>query len=270
MSMGRYNEKAMIKNVDATNFENRSDGAYSDEFKVYRASIYKTMGKGDDRLQVRPLPYFQNIDPSEEQYLPCFPPLVNGQVITGLSEQSSGTKAEQVWILAIPDFSLGYVIGKANTYGESQNHSKKYPWSYNYDTLKNYVTQRRVKPDDFDYEHCDVIKWVATPDGGALMMMNYRTGDFIILNSSGTIFALEQKKIYLRVGTPPDPPSAGPGAFSAITMDADNITFKSTNVAFDAKHVLLSHEGAPVMLTGGSVLTGNNGGGAFASKVANA
>lgn len=259
--------KPTLSNIEDLVVESskREDPKSSDEYHLYRASIVEIMGEKNDLLRVRPLPYFADLDDSETGNLPKYPPWIKGKVITGVSEKSSGQTgknaigaAEQVWIVATPDFGIGYVIDKANAYGEP-NTSKKYPWSYDYKNLKDYITQRRCLPKNFDYANLDVIRWYATGIGGCLECFNHRTGDWILLNSSGTVLTVQQEKIYLRVGTPPSPVSSGPVAFSAITMTPDKIHLKSPNIEIDAKDLTLGHHGLELMGAHASVITGTNG-----------
>jgi len=236
----------------------RSPRGFSDDMRIYRANIYEVMGPNDDRLKVRPLPHFIGIPKDEEEFLPMYPPFEKGTLVTGKSEKFDGEKAEQVWVLATPDFQLGYVLFKANPFGE--NVPKRYAWSYDYNKVKAFVAARRAKPEDFDYDHLDVVKWYATEEGGAIELFNHRTGDWYLINSSGSIITVQQKRIYMRVGTPPDPMSAGPVGYSSITMNADEIVMDSSNIVMKGRKIILGHGNQNVVGTTSSApIIGYNG-----------
>jgi len=187
--------------------------------------------------------------------LPEYPMFFQGEVITGLSRKKDGDSAEFVWVFCTPDFQVGYILGKANNFGDS---TKKYENSYGYSKVKEFLSARRAVPEDFDYAHIQVVKWIESDKGGMIECYNYLTGDWILLNTSGTILTLQQKRMYLRVGTPPKP--ARPSAFSAITMTADKIHFKSPNIEFDAQDLVLGHHN--LLLSGtlsAAPLIGKNG-----------
>jgi hypothetical protein len=233
----------------------RSNPSYSDEMVFRRAKIYKVLGPKDDRLQVQVLPELMGIEDSEMDDLPKYPPFIKGTVITGKSHKDDGDKAEYVWVLCTPDLQMGYILGKANTFGDT---AKKYPDSYSWSDVKSFLRERRALPEDFDYKHLTVINWVISDKGGFINCFNYLTGDYVLLNTSGTIFTMQQKRLYMRVGTP----KAGGGktAFSAITMTTDKIHFKSPNIEFDAEDLVLAHNGLNGFGTASAgVLIGKNG-----------
>jgi len=254
----KYKDAPIPQWLEARDIGLRLGPSFSDEMRVCRANIYEVLGPKDDRLKVRPLPYFANIDKEEEKNLPNYPPFFRGQVITGKSEKKDGTKAEQVWIACTPDFQLGYVLGKASAFGE--NTKSRYAWSYDYNKVKQFLHQRRALPSDFSYENLDVIRWYASDRGGMIELVNHKTGDWVLMNSSGSVVTVQQKKIYLRVGTPPDPVSSGPVAFSMISMTPDKIHMKSPNVEIDAKDLVLGHHGLNLVGTGTMApICGTNG-----------
>jgi hypothetical protein len=236
--------------------ENRAAKTFSDEFVIRKAKIYRCLGPSDDRLQLQILPELQGIDDEEMDDLPKYPPFIKGTVITGRSHKEDGDKAEYVWVLCTPDLQLGYVLGKSNVFGEP---NKKYPDSYSWKDVKSFLRERRALPDDFDYKHLQVTNWVTSDKGGMINCFNYLTGDWVLLNTSGTILTIQQKKIYLRVGTPA-PGGAFPVAFSAITMTQDKIHVKTPNFELDATDAILGHHGMNAMATvSAGVLVGRNG-----------
>jgi hypothetical protein len=242
-------------------------------YRLYKATIYAVLGPNDDRLQVRPTDYFTEIPVEEEEYLPKYPPFYKGQVITGLSEQDHGKDyADEVWIIATSDFSSGYVLGRANVYGA--NTSQRYAYSYNYQEVKKYLQGRHALPDDFDYEHVVVRLNVSNPtdpnpdtevppppligadelQGGLIELYNFLTGDYVLLNRSGSVFCVMQNQIYIRVGTP-NGEDLSKSTFSAITVKADQIELKSNSIFVNGKKVMLGAHGLHVVGTVGMAST---------------
>ncbi len=243
----------------ATSMERRKAHPASDEFVIRRARIYKSLGPRDDRLQVQIIPDMMGLDEAEMDNLPRYPPFIKGTVIQGKSIKEDGDKAEDVWVVCTPDYQVGYVLGKSNPFGDN-TEKPKYPRSYNYDAVKKYMNGRRILPEDFDYSHSDVVHWVSTDQGGMIELYNYLTGDWLLMNSSGSIISVQQKRIFIRVGTPPDPPEAGPAAFSAMTMTESEVNFKCPNFVVDAQKVVLGkHSLQAAMMPAGAVLGGENG-----------
>jgi hypothetical protein len=239
---------------------NRNETPFFDGMRMYRATIYDVLGGkkgGDDRLQVLPLP-LTGIPEDEMKNLPRYPSLIKGTVITGLSIKADGKdKADQVWILATPDFQYGFVVGRTNAFGNGGD--KKWPYSYNFKSVRDFLQGRQALPEDFDYSHYDVIRMVMTDNGGMIEMSNHQNGDWILLNTSGSVITVQQQQIYMRVGTPPNPPSAGPVAFSAIKMTPDKIWMKSPNCEIDSKNLVLGHHNLNLLACTNGFLTGMNG-----------
>jgi hypothetical protein len=216
-------------------------------FQIYKAALYECLGPNDDRLRVRILPYMTELDDTELDNLPAYPPFFKGQVITGISEIDFGKEnCDCVWVLATADFQTGFILGKANAFGA--NTSQKYPYSYNYDEVKQYLSNRRALPDDFDYEHIIIRLKTGSEDygeevanvasGGVIELYNYLTGDYVLLNTSGTVLCVMQHQIYARVGTPSSA-GAGGSVFSALTIKAETINLKSQRIFLDGKSVML-------------------------------
>ena len=194
----------------------------------------------DDRLQVQVLPELQDISEKEMEDLPKYPPFEKGRVIQGKCHLEYGDEAEYVWCLCTPDLQVGYILHKANVYGKN---TEQYRDSNSYLDVKQFIIARRALPDDFDYNHIDVVKWYDTAQGGSIELYNYITGDWFLINRSGTILSVQQQEIHLRVGTPPNPPATGPVAHSSIIMVPDKIHFKSPNIEFHCDDLVLGKHG---------------------------
>jgi hypothetical protein len=250
-------EKLSKMREDPLENDDRRSVSFSDDLKVYKAKIYKCLGPNDDRLQVLPLPLI-TIEKEEYKNLPRYPALIKGQVHTGRSiDEFDIDRADSVWVLCTPDFQLGYVLGRCNSFGD--NTDKKWQYSYNWNNVKDFLYGRNATPEDFDYKHFDVRAMVMTDQGGMIEMINHQTGDWLLFNTSGSIITVQQKKIYIRTGTPPDPPEAGPAAFSAITMTPDKVLIKTPNFEVDAQQVQLAKHGMKLAGIPAGMCLGKNG-----------
>jgi len=247
---------------DPLDMQKRQQISFSDEFVFRKARIYKCMGPEDDRLQVQVLPELQGIDEEEMDDMPIYPSFYKGTVIVGKDYVTHGDSAEFVWVICTADLQVGYILGKSNIFGKM---NEPYAGSYSYKDIRDYIAQRQALPADFDYKHLMVTQWTSTDQGGMFQCYNYMTGDWFLLNTSGSIITVQQQMIYMRVGTPPDPPESGPAAFSAITITSDILTLKSPNIVLDGQEVSLGSHGLKLAAMLGSIpaTTGNGGGMVF-------
>ena len=228
--------------INPFDFDTRTTTSIMDELRIYRAQIYKVMGPHDDRLQVRILPYMIDVPTDELNYLPIYPPLFKGTVITGYSELEDGKeKATRVYVAATPDFTVGYILGFANEF--ESNTNSKFSQSYNFSQIKRYLNQRSCCPTDFEYKDIQVlINTYEDGTGGLMVFYNFRTGDLFAVNTTGSIITLQKDKIYMRVGSPSDPPG-GNNPFSSITIDSGKIVIDTSVLDLRAKSIIMGHDG---------------------------
>jgi hypothetical protein len=248
---------------DPYDLKERSGNSFSDELVIRKAKIYKVLGPNDDRLQVQPMPEFMGINKEEMENLPCYPMFNKGEVITGDSikdlKKDNKVKPEFVICLCTRDFSVGYVLGKPNIFGSGVKE-EAFPDSYKWEDIRNFLVQRTACPEDFEYKNLMVTTFFATDKGGMINCYNRKTGDWVLLNTTGSIITVQQKEIYMRVGSPPNPVSSGPVGFSSIKMTGDKIFIKAPNIEFDYNDLVLGHDGLVLggLLTQGPVI-GRNG-----------
>jgi hypothetical protein len=258
---------------DPYDINERIGNLFSDELVIRKAKIHKIMGPGDDRLQVQPMPEFMKIPSEEKDNLPIYPMFIKGTMITGNSvsddkspitsvTQSSSEEEHEVdcvWCLCTRDFSVGYVLGQANLFG-SGIKDEVYEDSYSWEDVRTFLAQRQALPEDFDYKNLIVTTFFATDQGGMIDCYNRKTGDWVHLNTTGAIITVQQKQIYMRVGSPPNPVSSGPVGFSMIKMTGDKIHMKAPNIELEANDLVLGHHALNLgaLLTQGPVI-GRNG-----------
>lgn len=221
--------------------DDRTALSKSDELYVYKAKIYDNCRDGDDRLQVRILPYMAAIPDTDLVNLPRYPPFFKGQVIRGFTEKDDGVdKASLVFVIANSDFTFGYVMGLANSFpGPAKDDL--FLESYNFSRIKSFLTQRGINTSSFNYKDIVVQTLTNSDQGGLIEMYNFRTGEKFIVNKSGTCIVMNQNKIYLRVGSPAETGSSP--TFSKIEMTPADISMKANLINIDGKMIKLGSHG---------------------------
>ena len=229
------------------------------DLKVYRARIYDCGKDGDDRIQVRIIPYMIEYEDSETGDLPRYPTLFKGNVINGYTEQNPNPQtkqADEVFVLATSDFTVGYVIGLANMFFNCS--SIPYQDSYGFLSVQSYLSARGLHA--IEYEDLVVDNWISTDEGGYIEFHNFKTGDKYIINSSGNCLAVLADKIYMRAGNPNGTKNGGnDNPFSTMTMTNDSINFKTKNFDITAEKIALGHSGLNVLATVNSQAAAYNG-----------
>lgn len=228
------------------------------ELKLYRARVHDVGKEGDDRLQVRIMPYMADFPDIESENLPRYPFMFKGQVITCYTELNPNKDTGQpdwVFVAATEDFMVGYVIGIANQFYTC--NSTPFLDSYGYKEIQNFISSRGLDTSCVNYDEMVIEKWITNknnaPQGGMVEMYNYKTGEKYYINTSGTCLIIQYDKIYMRVGNPSGSASSSTESFSQIQMDAHQIEFKTELFNVDAKNVVLGHHGLNVVGTTGSL-----------------
>ena len=87
----------MLKDRPEYDFENRVPSEYSNELHLYKARLYKQIRYGDDRFQVRILPYMIDVPDSEVDLLPKYPAFFKGSFPNGKSEKEACKHKRKYW-----------------------------------------------------------------------------------------------------------------------------------------------------------------------------
>jgi len=210
--------------------DKRQEASYTDSLHIYRARVVTKMEPGDDRLRVRIIPHMIDIDKKEA--LPKYPAFFKGQVITSKTEDVDKKEAEYVWVAALPDFTVGFVLGLANSY---ETTSSKFSQSYNYKDMLQGLIQRGVANSDMKYEDLLVQFW--NPD--YMEFINIRSGEKFWIQGNGTMIAMTKNQIYMRVGAE----SIDNSKFSAIRMSREEISFVTKRFKIKAADISLGQKG---------------------------
>lgn len=216
---------------------------YDDELHLYRALIYDNVKAGDDRLQVRILPWMADISGEEEYNLPKFPPFVKGEVIRGYTEKDPGPEgvATSVWVAANTDFTVGYVLGTVNEFNGALNGALTTSW--NYKETKAVLSTAGALPEDFVYEDCEVR---ANEANTMIEITSFKSPFKITMTDKGTMTVMKETEIFLmaRAGTEPGDQA------SYIRITPQKIECKTK--VFDLSKsdaVILGHHGLNVLGT---------------------
>ena len=203
----------------------------NDELHIYKARIYDNCKKGDDRIQVRIIPYMADVPDDELENLPKYPPFFKGQVIRGQCEKDDGpTSATLCWVAATSDFTLGYVLGTANFFGGPKDKMLE---SWNYGETKKALQRTGTITDDFDYKN--IALNMRNPNSTYIEFYSISTGEKWMMTSTGDIITIQNNKIQLTASEGVDSSSAR----SSIVIEPTKITFNTATFFVNAKKVVL-------------------------------
>lgn len=214
--------------------KNRTLMPNCDELVIRKAKVHKILGPKDDRLQVQVLPELAGIPDEEKDNLPKYPPLFAGTY-------NPVDEGSLVLVVCTPDCMQGYILGEPQIFSDTPKYVQG--TAYDYKKIKQYLQQRQACPNDFEYEDIAIVTCTMSDRGGIVEGYNKKTGDWFLMNSAGAVITVQQDKIYFRVGTPPNPISAGPAGFSSIKMTTDTTEIKTPNFVVDAQTLTLGHHG---------------------------
>lgn len=218
-------------------------------FKFYKAILYKNGNADDNRCQVRILPKQKFIQ--ETEYLPWYPPLFKGTVITGFAESDknrpSNQEPEVLLVLATENFLYGFIVGKMNNFG-SVNEGEKFGSNYSFKALKDYTSM--VGGLSFNFQDMVVQNFVTLNEndkekgktGGLLEAYNYKTGAKFIINSAGFGIIIDNSQILLS--------AFEDGKFNSyIKLTPEKLSIKVPVVDFVSDYIFLGHSGKFVAAT---------------------
>lgn len=231
---GQIDDSTVFKMLGGA-FNNEFDESEKrDAFQLRRAKIVELLGDKDNRIRVRVLGLNTGVSDDDKENLPCFFPFFQGTYIPGDVD-------DLTWVVCTPDCQQGYYLGQMPIFSNQTKYINQS--AYGYAKIKQFLTQRKACPSDFEYENIVIDKCVQSKKGGIVEGYNRKTGDWFLLNSTGAVITVQQGRIYLRVGSPADPLSAGPTGFSTMEMTTDQVEFKTTNFIVNAEKVTLGHHG---------------------------
>jgi len=199
-------------------------------YSLYIAKIEALATPEDDRLQVRVLPEMESLDKS---YLPVWPFFFKNQTITG-------NLGDLVWCIANTEFTMGYVLGYANSYSWIGDYaSSSIPTSLK-DKLDNVHVELRGKL--LSYRDIIVTYW----NESSIHFVDRSTGAHITAFTSGTVSIVRPEEIILAVG-----------AKSMIKIDEQEIVLTAQKVRLAGEVRLGNNPQGNVLVTQG--VLGSNG-----------
>lgn len=223
------------------------NGANFSHLHFYLARLYKPATAGDDRVTVRIVPFMNAYKSDQTAALPKYPMLFKGTTVAGKSEVESKENATLLICLCNDDFSVGWVVCRAQRQTLSYSKEPLYG-SYEYKTVKELLTKYGVTPTDSRYENLEVM--YQNNSRTLFFMASGTEPAFYIMNSLGSTIAMNGMQIALFASSGTDSKSK----VSSMRITPTAITF-STDGVFDiqkAQSVVLGHSGANLVGTASS------------------
>jgi hypothetical protein len=225
---------------DALNFNKRMIPSHSDDLHFFRARIYRNSDTaGDDRIQVRILPYMEDILETDLMNLPWFPSLNSHKVIRGLPEMLVGPEdAGLVLVLSNSDFTMGWVVCPLNAFPDSYD---KLEYNWDFTGVKDILGKMGVTGKNFNYAYLEVNQYYMgvsegefpldpTEAGGQFFeITNILNGNKVFFNSNLSCIALVGNKVMIvsRAGIEDNMPQ------SVITVEPGEIKLRSRQITLD-------------------------------------
>lgn len=235
------------------------------ELKLRIASLYKNGNNESCKLQVRVLPEMLGW---KEEFLPWYPIFSASQDLHGNSESQCGDqkKATKYWVVCTSDYKTGFVVTEASIESHTNVKQVTDPESWPFQTFYTHMSRCGVDVSRCNYNELKVLYRNTTLEsyfdnsgqsgGGALgsaktsmclIITNVRTGDLWIMLGSGTTVAVNERKIYFRVGSPN-------AKNATIEMTASEIHMSADNIVLDPlKHLSLGKAGGNLCATYGLI-----------------
>jgi hypothetical protein len=219
------------------------------ELHFRRAVLYNNMTVGSDMLQVRILPDMSKYDAEDLPYYGCFN---SSMVIKGVAEKDTRdvNTATQLWVVCTNDYVTGWVIGEAGSQMSITDSSSDASWGFK--SFKTHLLRCHLNTDSAVYDELKVLfnnsKIVSTYEEAGIRtdeskatavgldVVNVRTGERFMMLQSGTIFALTQDTLYMRVGSPDQDSSYIRMTAGSIEMTANNVIIYGRDKTSIGKH----------------------------------
>lgn len=224
----------MLEEREEYQFNRRNPSEDSNELHLYKAKLYKQLRYGDDRLQVRILPYMADVPENELDNLPKYPPFFKGEFPNGKSEVEHGKEeASLLWVMATSDFTVGYVLGPASYFPGCADTINKDSW--NYPEIKQAIQRSGCITENFDYK--DIVIQLRNANSTYIEMYSVSSGYKYMMTAYGDLICLSDHKITLQAREGVDSGSAQ----STIVLEPSKVTVNTSVFEVNAKTVILGH-----------------------------
>ena len=231
------------------------------------ASLYSNQTSNTDMTKVRILPDMIGF---EAEDLPSYANFNPTTVVRGVAEDKTKNvnNSTKLWVICTSDFKVGWIVGEATSQYSSYANAVDEPWPFN--TFKNHIVRCHLNSNFAKYDELKVLfnnntffnKYTdagidGSPDTAiSLDVVNVRTGERVMMLQSGTTFALTQKQILLRVGSPDSDVSTISMTAGRIEITANEIAIWGKNSTSLGKHgmKLCGMLGAPTAVDGSPII----------------
>lgn len=229
---GEIDDSTVFKMLGGAFTNSFDENERRDSLQLRKAKIVELMKDDDNRIRVRVLGLNSNAE--DKDNLPCFFPFFQGTY-------TPGDEGDVIWVVCTRDCQQGYYLGQMPIFTSNKSYISK--TAYGYKQIKKFLQQRKACPKDFSYKNIVIDKCTMSKEGGIVEGYNRKTGDWFLINSTGSIITVQQGRVYIRVGSPANPISSGPTGFSSIEMMTDQVEVKTPNFIVNADKVVLGHHG---------------------------
>ena len=238
--------------------ENRTTATNSDELVLRRAKVYK-LKSGDDenpdcRIQVQVIPEMNKLPEEDLEFLPEYPPFYEGTF-------HPYKQGDYVWVVCTPDCQQGYILGKSHIFPTNDEFGKNA--CYNFKNIKEYFSGRKVLSNSFKFENIVITNCFQNKEGGKVtggLCEGYDkvTGDWFVLNPTGSLIFVQSGEIFLRVGSP-SKEGEEKKSWSSISMTPDSIEINSSKVKINSPLIEINDGSYPILVGNGGRDTGTLG-----------
>lgn len=206
----------------------------AESLRLYKARLYNVADYEDNRVQVRILPHMHEFKGDMLELLPWYPPFFKNMIFNGITEKNADSKKKEkpaiLWVVALPDFTAGYILGYANNF-ESQTERPSN--SFNFKEAKKALDDKKCLPPGLDYKNLHVQYF----NDAYIEFIDTKLGCKVILNDRQTVFVLAHNVIKMRIG------EDGESSYSEITMSNKEINLHSDKITLKANDISLGEKG---------------------------
>lgn len=193
-------------------------------FGFHVAKVVETATMTDNRLQVKILPYMQDIDDEKCPYFPYF----------FRDEMYTGNKGDYVWVICDDEFTTGYVFGLANynTYSDfATNESGESIFNKSVEginlsipeDLRSEISNQssKVMTSSLSLLNTKVDYW----DNDCIHYVERSNGGRVIAYRNGTMYVFRPNEMILKIGT------------CVIKLDSESISMVSPDIKVQGDRV---------------------------------
>lgn len=206
---------------------------------LYLAKIVGCGKEGDNRLQIRVLPYMDDSTEIGDDQCPKWPFFFKDELYIG-------TYGELVWCIGDDHFNVGYVLGPANyytnyssSYSTATKNNKEVILSPSQEKLLSTISNNITKvgasnmgaesSDNFSMNNMKVTFW----SDSCIHFIDRDNGGFIIAYSSGSLLVMTPFEFFVHINTESGKPESGP----TLKLDSNGISTVGESIKLQSEDI---------------------------------